>query len=232
MESTKITRAQLCNLFDHTNLKAFADMQDFETLCREAQDNQFAMVAINPAPVALCKDLLRGTGVHVGAAIAFPLGQATIAAKVFETEDAIQNGADEIDYVINIGELKNKNHTYIEKEMRAIVATCKRYNVLSKVIFEICYLTDEEIRTVAEIAKNVGPDFVKTSTGLGISGATLKAVSMMKSVVGDGIKVKAAGGIRDWKTCAAMIDAGAQRIGTSSSLKILEEYDTCQRSVE
>lgn len=229
MNSKTITREQLCRLFDHTNLKAFASEEDFKVLCKDAADNHFAMVAINSSPVALCHELLKDTDVHVGAAISFPLGQTTIETKVFETVNAIENGADEIDYVINVGEVKNGNYPYIEREMKEIVGTCRERGVLSKVIFEICYLTDEEIVKVAEIAKNVGPDFIKTSTGFGTGGATVEGVKLMKSVVGDKVKVKAAGGIRSWEACRAMIDAGAERIGTSSSFKILEEFDAEQR---
>lgn len=230
--SKTITRDQLCRLFDHTNLKAFADISMFETLCQEAKDNHCAMVAINSSPVALCKSLLKDTDVHVGAAISFPLGQTTIETKVFETENAIANGADEIDYVINVGELKNGNTAYIKEEMEKIVAVCRKHQVLSKVIFEICYLTDEEIKTVAEIAKEVKPDFIKTSTGFGTSGATAEAVKLMKDTVGADVKVKAAGGIRSWETCKAMIDAGAERIGTSSTLKILQEFDEARTKGE
>ena len=165
------------------------------------------------------------------AAISFPLGQTTIAAKVYETINAIENGADEIDYVINIGELKNKNLAYIRDEMQQIVDACHSRNVLCKVIFEICYLTNEEIKEVAEIAREVKPDFIKTSTGFGTSGATADAVRLMKETVGPDVKVKAAGGIRSWETCKAMIDAGAERIGTSSSLKILEEFDRAHATV-
>lgn len=225
MKSRLITREQLCRMFDHTNLKAYADQEAFTTLCKEAEENHFAMVAINSSPVALCREKLENSGVHVGAAIGFPLGQTTIAVKAFETEDAIANGADEIDYVINVGELKNGNWSYIRREMETIVEICRKHEKICKVIFEICYLTDEEICRLAEIAKEVKPDFVKTSTGFGTGGATVEAVRLMKSIAGDEIKVKAAGGIRDWETAAAMIDAGAERIGTSSSLKILKEYD-------
>ena len=214
----------LCSLFDHTLLKPFADEAGFEKLCKEAAENKFAMVAINSSPVALCKRLLKGTGVHVGAAISFPLGQTTIAVKAFETETAVKEGADEIDYVINIGELKNGNDAYIKEEMETIVGICRKHQVISKVIFENCYLTKEEIRRVAEIAREVRPDYVKTSTGFGTSGATVEDVKLMKEVVGDGIKVKAAGGIRDWATCKAMIEAGAERIGTSSRFQIMEEF--------
>lgn len=220
-----ITREQLAGVFDHTNLKAFATDEDFAKLCKEAADDHFAMVAINSVPVALCKELLKGTGVHVGAAISFPLGQTTVECKAFETQNAIDNGADEIDYVINVGQLKQGNLEYIRKEMETIVAICRKHNVLSKVIFENCYLTKEEIKAVAEIAREVQPDFIKTSTGFGTGGATVEDVKLMKETVGDAVKVKAAGGIRDLDTCLAMIEAGAERIGTSSSLKILAEYD-------
>lgn len=220
-----ISAKELAAMFDHTNLKAFASEQDFELLCREAAENHFAMVAINSSPVALCKRLLEGSGVHVGAAISFPLGQTTVETKVFETENAIQNGADEIDYVLNVGELKQGNLDYIRREMESIVAICHKNRVICKVIFENCYLTRDEIRSAAQIAREVGPDFIKTSTGFGTGGATVEDVRLMKETVGDKVRVKAAGGIRDLDTCLAMIEAGAERIGTSSSLKILEEYN-------
>lgn len=220
-----ISAKELAAMFDHTNLKAFASEQDFELLCRETAENHFAMVAINSSPVALCKRLLEGSGVHVGAAISFPLGQTTVETKVFETENAIQNGADEIDYVLNVGELKQGNLDYIRREMESIVAICRKNRVICKVIFENCYLTQDEIRSAAQIAREVGPDFIKTSTGFGTGGATVEDVRLMKETVGDKVRVKAAGGIRDLDTCLAMIEAGAERIGTSSSLKILEEYN-------
>ena len=220
-----ISAKELAAMFDHTNLKAFASEQDFELLCREAAENHFAMVAINSSPVALCKRLLEGSGVHVGAAISFPLGQTTVETKVFETENAIQNGADEIDYVLNVGELKQGNLDYIRREMESIVAICRKNRVICKVIFENCYLTQDEIRSAAQIAREVGPVFIKTSTGFGTGGATVEDVRLMKETVGDKVRVKAAGGIRDLDTCLAMIEAGAERIGTSSSLKILEEYN-------
>ena len=223
--SDKITREQLCRMFDHTNLKAYADKDMLQTLCEEAKENHCAMVAINSSPVSYCKELLKDTDIHVGAAISFPLGQTTVAAKVFEAQNAIENGADEIDYVINIGELKNKNYQYIESEMKAMVELCRSNKVISKVIFEICYLTEDEIKKVSEIAKKVKPDYIKTSTGFGTSGAVKEIVRLMKNCVGEDVKVKAAGGIRSWKTCAEMIDAGAERIGTISTIKILQEFD-------
>ena len=172
-----------------------------------------------------CKKKLEGSPVHVGAAIGFPLGQTTLECKIFETKDAIEKGADEIDYVINVAELKNKNYDYIKKEMEEIVKICREAGKTSKVIFENCYLTDDEKRKVAEIAKEVKPDFIKTSTGFGTGGATVEDVKLMKSVVGDEVKVKAAGGIRDLKTALAMIEAGAERLGTSAGVAIVEEYN-------
>ena len=216
---------QLANMIDHTNLKAFADDAAFEKLCDEAKKYNFKMVAINPAQTVRCKKKLEGSPVHVGAAIGFPLGQTTLECKIFETKDAIEKGADEIDYVINVAELKNKNYDYIKKEMEEIVKICREAGKTSKVIFENCYLTDDEKRKVAEIAKEVKPDFIKTSTGFGTGGATVEDVKLMKSVVGDEVKVKAAGGIRDLKTALAMIEAGAERLGTSAGVAIVEEYN-------
>lgn len=220
-----VTVEQLANMIDHTNLKAFADDAAFEKLCDEAKKYNFKMVAINPAQTVRCKKKLEGIPVHVGAAIGFPLGQTTLECKIFETKDAIEKGADEIDYVINVAELKNKNYDYIKKEMEEIVKICREAGKTSKVIFENCYLTDDEKRKVAEIAKEVKPDFIKTSTGFGTGGATVEDVKLMKSVVGDEVKVKAAGGIRDLKTALAMIEAGAERLGTSAGVAIVEEYN-------
>lgn len=225
MNSKELTKERLAGMMDHTFLKAFATEADFEKLCGEARENGFAMVAINSSPVKLCKKLLEGTKVHVGAAISFPLGQTAIETKAFETEKAIADGADEIDYVLSIGELKMGHDDYIRKEMETIVGICRKHNVLSKVIFENCYLTKEEIRRAAEIAKEVKPDFIKTSTGFGTGGATVEDVRLMKETVGDDVKVKAAGGIRDWATCRQMIDAGAERIGTSNSITICEQFE-------
>lgn len=162
----------------------------------------------------------------MGAAISFPLRQTTLKVKLIETKQAIEDGANEIDYVINVGKTKMHDWDYIEKEMKAIFALCRQNNVLCKVIFENCYLTKEEIKEIVLIAKKVKPNYIKTSTGLGNSRATVEEVRLMKETVGDEVKVKAAGGIRDWKTCKAMIEAGARRIGTSSSLKILEEFES------
>lgn len=220
-----MTKEELASMFDHTFLMAYASRDDFIKLCDEAKDIGAAMVAINSEPVKLCKELLKGTSIHVGAAISFPLGQTTLNIKLAETKQAIDDGADEIDYVINIGKAKMHVWDYIEKEMQSIVQLCHQNHRICKVIFENCYLTKDEIKHIAFIAKQVKPDYIKTSTGFGTSGATVEDVRLMKETVGDEVKVKAAGGIRDWKTCRAMIEAGASRIGTSSSLKILEEFE-------
>ena len=200
-----ITEKQLAGMIDHTNLKAFATDADMKKLCDEAVRYGFAMVAINSGQSRRCSEYLRGTNIHTGAAIGFPLGQQSIETKVFETEDAIRNGANEIDYVINITELKEKNYEYVEEEMRRIVETCHRCDITCKVIFENCYLTDEEKLKMCEIALKVRPDYIKTSTGFGTSGATLEDVRLMKKAVGDKIKVKAAGGIRTLDDALAYI---------------------------
>lgn len=219
----KYSLIQLSQLIDHTNLKPDATTAMMEKLCQEAKNYHFKMVAINQVQSQLCAQLLKGTGVDIGAAIAFPLGQTTIASKCFETQNAIENGATEIDYVINISELKAGNLQYIEDEMAQIVKICRQHNVVSKVIFENCYLTDEEKIALCKIAVKVKPDFIKTSTGFGTSGATVEDVKLMKNQVGDAVKVKAAGGIRSADTFKKMVAAGAQRIGTSSGIAIIDE---------
>ena len=152
------------------------------------------------------------------------IGAAMVAINT-ECRNAIEDGADEIDYVIHIGKAKMHDWDYLKKEMEEMVSLCHASNKICKVIFENCYLEKEEIKALAEIAKEVKPDFIKTSTGFGTGGATVEDVKLMVETVQGEVKVKAAGGIRDWKTCKAMLDAGAQRIGTSSSLKILEEFE-------
>ena len=219
----KYSLIQLSQLIDHTNLKPDATTAMMEKLCQEAKNYHFKMVAINQVQSQLCAQLLKGTGVDIGAAISFPLGQTTIASKCFETQNAIENGATEIDYVINISELKAGNLQYIEDEMAQIVKICRQHNVISKVIFENCYLTDEEKIALCKIAVKVKPDFIKTSTGFGTSGATVEDVKLMKNQVGDAVKVKGAGGIRSADTFKKMIAAGAQRIGTSSGIAIIDE---------
>ena len=220
-----LTKESLAKYFDHTFLKAYATEDDLKKLCDEAKSIGAAMVAINTEWTKFCKEQLKNTDIHVGAAISFPLGQSGLASKLDECKNAIQDGADEIDYVINVGRAKMHDWDFIKKEMQEMVSLCHKHNKICKVIFENCYLDKEEIKTIALIAKEVKPDYIKTSTGFGTGGATKEDVALMVETVEGQVKVKAAGGIRDWQTCKEMIELGAQRIGTSSSLKILEEFE-------
>lgn len=215
---------QLAQYFDHTQLKAFATQADFEKLCEESRKYHFRMVAINPAPVRECKRLLQGTDIHVGAAVGFPLGQTTMECKLAETIEAISSGADEIDYVINVGRLKDKHYDFIAKEMATIVDACRERGVISKVIFENCYLTREEKIAMCDIAREVRPDFIKTSTGFGTGGATEEDVCLMVERTQGLVKVKAAGGIRTLDDARRMISLGVSRIGSTASVKIMEEF--------
>lgn len=217
------TLDDLARLIDHTNLHPDATEQDMVRLCDEAKRYHFRMVAINQVQSCFCAEQLAGTDIDTGAAIAFPLGQTSIAAKVFETRDALANGANEIDYVVNLTRVKEHDWDYVAEEMRQIVAVCDEAGVPSKVIFENCYLTDEEKVHLCEIAREVRPTFVKTSTGFGTGGATVADVVLMCENVGDEVLVKAAGGIRDADTFLAMVRAGARRIGCSAGVPIIEE---------
>lgn len=219
----RYTLAELAHLVDHTNLKADATRADMERLCSEAAENGFMMVAVNSAQVGLCARLLEGTGVHVGAAVSFPLGQTSVACKVFETRDAIEAGADEIDYVVNLTEVKAGNWDYVRDEMSRIVGACRERGVISKVIFENCLLTDDEKIRLCEVASAVLPDFVKTSTGFSTGGATVADVRLMREHTDARVKVKAAGGIRTADDFLAMVSAGAERIGCSAGIPIMRE---------
>lgn len=212
-------------MVDHTNLKAFAVKEDFQRLCDEAKQYGFKSVAINTYPVKMCREFLQGSQVLTGAAVGFPLGQMTIASKVAEAENAVADGCQEFDYLLNVGKVKEHDYAYIEDEMRQLVAVARRAGICVKVIFETCYLTEQEIIEVAKIAARVKPDFVKTSTGFGTAGATAEHVRLMKKYAGDDVQVKAAGGIRSWEAAKAMIDAGATRLGTSSGIQIVKEME-------
>lgn len=224
-----LTVEQLAGMIDHTFLKPFGTAENIEKLCAEARKYEFAMVAINPAEVETCVKLLEGSPVRVGAAIGFPLGQTTTECKAFETRDAIEKGATEIDTVINVRALQKGRLDIVKKEIEDMVAICRPAGVICKVILETCYLSDAEKETVCQIAKEVGVDFVKTSTGFGTAGATVEDVTLMRRVVGPEIGVKAAGGIRDLDTALAMIKAGATRIGTSSGVSIVEAYKVSRK---
>ena len=219
-----MTIKELARMIDHTNLKAYATKDDFKKLCDEAIQYGFKSVAVNTYPVAMCARMLKNSEVMTGAAIAFPLGQMTISSKVTEAENAVKDGCQEFDYVMNIGKAKEHDYDYIEEEMRRMTSVVVKAGICCKVIFETCYLTDEEIIAVAQIASRVKPDFIKTSTGFGTAGASPDHVRLMKKYAGEDVQVKAAGGIRSWQQAKAMIDAGASRLGTSNGVKIIEEF--------
>ena len=219
----RYTLNDLARLVDHTNLRPDATRADMERLCNEARSHHFRMVAVNSVQSRLCAELLEGTDVHVGAAISFPLGQTTIAAKVFETRDALSNGADEIDYVVNLTEVKAGDWDYVREEMSQVVAACREVGAVSKVIFENCLLTQDEKLKLCEIASKVLPTFVKTSTGFSTGGATVEDVALMREHTDERVKVKAAGDIRTADDFLAMVRAGAERIGCSAGIPIIEE---------
>ena len=220
-----ITIKAVAAMVDHTNLKAYAQEKDFAQLCDEAVRYGFKSVAINTYPVKMCRGFLQGSNVLTGAAVGFPLGQMTIASKVAEASNAVADGCQEFDYLLNVGKVKEHDYAYIEEEMRQLVGVARKAGICVKVIFETCYLTDDEIIAVAKIAARVKPDFVKTSTGFGTAGATARHVSLMKEYAGPDVQVKAAGGIRSWQSAKAMIEAGATRLGTSSGIQILKEME-------
>ncbi|WP_299322530.1 deoxyribose-phosphate aldolase [uncultured Gemella sp.] len=205
---------------DHTILKATASSSDLQKLCEEAIEHEFYSVCVNGCYVADAKHLLQGTDVKIAAVVGFPLGAMTTAAKVFEAKEAVENGASEIDMVINVAKLKDGEFEYVENEIRQIKEAIGD-NIL-KVIIETCYLTDEEKVKACELSLAAKADFVKTSTGFGTDGATYEDVKLMKSVVGDNAKVKASGGVRDKETAQKYINLGAERLGTSSGIDIVK----------
>lgn len=210
----------LAKLIDHTLLKPEATEAQIDKLCREAVKYGFASVCINPCWVRLCRELVRGSEVLVCTVAGFPLGATTTETKGFETRKAVEDGADEVDMVINIGKLKSGDYDFVRQDIQAVIeATENRASV--KVILETCYLTDEEKIKGCLLAQQAGAAFVKTSTGFGKQGATLGDVALMRKVVGSELGVKAAGGIRDYEGAVKMVEAGASRIGASASIAII-----------
>jgi len=213
---------ELAKIFDHTNLKPTATTNDILQLCEEAKIYKFGAVCVNPCYVKLAKELLKESSVKVCTVIGFPLGATNSKVKAFETHQAIVEGADEIDMVINIGALKEKNEEYIKKDIKAVVKSARKKIV--KVILETCYLNEDEIILGCKISKIAGANFVKTSTGFGTDGSKEEHIKLMRKVVGNDFGVKASGGIKNLETTMKMINAGASRIGSSSSVQILEEF--------
>ncbi len=208
-------------MIDHTLLKAFAESKDIEKLCQEALTYDFKSVCVNPANVKLAAQLLENSDVLVCTVIGFPLGANTKEVKMLETIDAIRNGADEIDMVINIGKAKEHDYRYIEDEIKTVVAAAGGHTV--KVIIETCYLSEDEKVACTLAARRAKANFVKTSTGFGTGGALVTDIVTMKANISDDMEVKASGGIRSYEDLLAMSKAGATRIGTSNGVKIMEE---------
>lgn len=224
MKIDQLTPEALANMIDHTLLKQFVTLEDLKAHCQEAKTYGFKSVAINGAAVAFCREILGDSPVLCDATVGFPLGQSTVETKVFEAKDAIEKGAGEIDYVVNLVELKSGHWDFVREEMKRITDACHERDTAVKVIFETCFLSDEEKRRLCEIALDAKPDFIKTSTGFGTGGATLEDIRLMKGCVGDALKVKASGGIRSAEDALAMIEAGASRIGTSAGVPIVCRY--------
>jgi deoxyribose-phosphate aldolase len=209
----------LSKYIDHTLLKATATENDIIQLCKEAIEYNFFAVCVNSSYVELCKKTLENSTIKIASVVGFPLGAMDTLSKIKEAENAKNNGADEIDMVINIGFLKDKKPDLVENEIRLIKKAIG--NNILKVIIETCYLTDEEKKIATQLTVNAGADFVKTSTGFGTGGATLEDIAMMKSITQNKIKIKASGGIRDFETAIQYINLGVDRIGTSNGIQIV-----------
>jgi len=216
---------RVARVIDHTLLKPDATHEQIVQLCQEAREYRFASVCVNPVNVALCAQLLSGSGVPVGTVVGFPLGATLTQVKVFEAQQAIGEGAAEVDMVINVGALKSGDHGWVKHDVASVAQACHARNAILKVIIEAALLTDEEKEVACQLAMAAGADFVKTSTGFGPGGATVEDVALMRRVVGPAIGVKAAGGIRTYADAQKMIAAGATRIGASSGVKIVQEAE-------
>lgn len=214
---------QINRMIDHTLLKPESTREEIKKLCEEALEYNFKSVCINPYWVSFASDILKGSEVGVCTVIGFPLGANTTELKSYEAKEAIDNGADEVDMVLNIGLLKSKEFGLVEKDIKSVVEASE--DKLVKVILETCLLEDEEIVKACELSLNAGADYVKTSTGFNSAGANAKDVALMRKTVGDKIGVKASGGIRDLNTALQMVESGASRLGVSAGIAIIEEYN-------
>lgn len=215
-------------MIDHTLLKAESSQDQIKQLCQEAKDHDFFSVCVQPTWISLCKEELAGSGVKIATVIGFPLGANTTETKVFEAKDAIEKGADEIDMVINIGALKSGQDQLVEDEIRAIKEVIGDH--ILKVIIETCLLTEDEKIRACQLTLKAGGDYVKTSTGFSTGGAKLEDVKLMKDQVKDQAKVKASGGIRDFATAQKMVEAGADRLGVSAGIAIVEGEKNAESS--
>ena len=216
-----ISAQELAGMIDHTLLKPEATFPEIKQLCEEAMQYNFASVCVNPSFVETCFDIIKSSNVKVCTVIGFPLGSTTSQSKLLEAEEAVKNGAEELDMVINIGKLKDKDYDFVYRDIKLIAELSKKHLCVSKVIIETCLLSDEEKVIACSLAKEAGANFVKTSTGFSKGGATVHDVALMKFVVGNKLQVKASGGVRSYEDAIAMINAGAARLGASAGLKII-----------
>lgn len=207
-------------IIDHTLLKPEASEEQIKKLCQEAIDYEFFSVCVNPTWIETAREALKGSPVKIATVIGFPLGANSLETKVFESKDALDKGSHEIDMVINIGALKSKNYDQVRNEIQAVKKAIGDH--ILKVIIETCLLTEEEKKKASQLVVEAGGDFVKTSTGFSTAGAQVEDVRLIRSVVGDKAKIKASGGIRDYEKARAMVEAGADRLGVSAGLAILE----------
>jgi deoxyribose-phosphate aldolase len=217
----EISPAALAPMIDHTILKPDVTRDQVVQLCREALQHGFAAVCVNPVWVKLCADILKGSAVKTCTVIGFPLGASMTDVKAYEARRAIQDGATEVDMVINVGALKGGETSLVESDIRGVVQVAQEYGTLVKVIIETCLLSREEKITACLLSKKAGAQYVKTSTGFSTAGATVEDIRLMKETVGDVLKVKASGGIRTLALAQAMVRAGASRIGTSSGVAMV-----------
>ena len=216
----------IAKTIDHTLLKPEATAADIQALCREAKQYGFASVCVNTCYVKLASELLRGSGVKVCCTVGFPLGAMAPKAKAFEAAQAVADGAEEVDMVLWIGALRQGNTAAVQADIEGVVNACHPRAIV-KVILETCLLTDAQIETACRLCVAAGADYVKTSTGFSTAGATAEHVALMKRAVGGRAKVKAAGGIRTYEDAKRMIDAGADRIGASAGIAIVQAAEQC-----
>jgi deoxyribose-phosphate aldolase len=217
---------EVAGMIDHTLLKPEATQDQIAQLCYEARKYGFAAVCVNPTHVKLCSQLLKGSSVHICTVVGFPLGATPPEVKAYETQQAINDGATEVDMVINIGALKSKDYALVERDIATVARTCHTSGAILKVIIEAALLTDEEKVIACQLAKTATADYVKTSTGFGPGGATVHDVELMRRAVGPELGIKAAGGIKSLEDAQAMVTAGATRIGASAGVKIVQQAST------
>jgi len=220
----KLSIESLAKIIDYAILSPDATIDKIKRACRESIKYKFKCLCVNPTYVSLISKILKKTEVSVCSVINFPFGASLTEVKIFEAEKVINLGAEEIDMVMNLGAFKSKNYDLVREEIKSVVELAHENNVVVKIIIETCYLSEEEKKVASKLVLNAGADFIKTSTGFGSSGAKVEDVKLIRSIVGNRIGIKAAGGIRTFKDALSMIEVGANKIGTSSAVKIVNEF--------